>query len=187
MRGAGRLRSSRKSVVVKKTPRRLMMVWGEWGITLLALRVHSVSVHGYPCDVSMCATEYYSAKTIKSPQRDHISVANPCFRKYVHKQRNRILQRVHQPQIHQFIFPLLNSTNNSVLNHNFPFRVPYFLRVTTTLKFSCFMNQSLYTFHSLLGSANARSKRSTNSAISLLSSISEMFLPMHVRGPRPNY
>lgn len=51
---------------------------------------------------------------------------------------------------------------------------------------SCLTNQSLYTVHSASFSAISISKRSTSSGMSLFISMSDMFLPRQVRGPRPN-
>lgn len=60
------------------------------------------------------------------------------------------------------------------------------LVLTFTRNPSCLMNQSLYTVHSASFSAISISKRNTSSGMSLFISISEMFLPKQVRGPRPN-
>ena len=61
------------------------------------------------------------------------------------------------------------------------------LLLTFTRNPSCLTNQSLYTVHSASFSAISMLKRSTNSEMSLFISMSDMFLPKQVRGPRPNY
>ena len=61
------------------------------------------------------------------------------------------------------------------------------LLLTFTWNPSCLMNQSLYTVHSASLTAISISNRRTSSGMSLFISISEMFLPRQVRGPRPNY